>query len=235
MRRKHFHSTTVQSPLRGEASPYKQIPSKRCWLNDLGSSPAVYLKRAYWWIVYRRRGCYLAGQTVRTMQGASSYNSIPQATDASTPMKSAKHRSYSTPTEPLGLGILKRKYNRRWWMLFVSSLLNVANSAVWIAVPTVQKLLVQEYEVDQHAIVQLTNIAYLLYVPGSILGFFILEKGGVAISTGVGGALLTICCLRDGHDGARWNEAPRILLGRRQTKETNSSKVRAYTYIHIYV
>ena len=79
-------------------------------------------------------------------------------------------------------------------MLFVSSLLNVANSAVWIAVPTVQKLLVQEYEVDQHAIVQLTNIAYLLYVPGSILGFFILEKGGVAISTGVGGALLTICC-----------------------------------------
>ena len=59
----------------------------------------------------------------------------------------------------------------------MSSLLNVANSAVWIAVPTVQKLLVQEYEVDQHAIVQLTNIAYLLYVPGSILGFFILEKG----------------------------------------------------------
>ena len=102
-----------------------------------------------------------------------------------------------TPTEPLGLGILKRKYNRRWWMLFVSSLLNVANSAVWIACQPF-KTLVQEYErptcdrsVDQHS---------LFAVRARLdFGFFILKRG-VAISTGVGGALLTICCwLRSHH------------------------------------
>ena len=76
----------------------------------------------------------------------------------------------------------------------MSCLLNIANSCVWIAVPTVQNLLAQQYDVEQHAIVQLTNIAYLLYVPGSILGFYILEKGGVALSTSIGGALITLCC-----------------------------------------
>ena len=123
------------------------------------------------------------------MNATTNYNSIPPITE-STPIKSTiyaqgKQRGYSTTTatpepSPLGLGILKRKYNRRWWMLFVSCLLNVANSCVWIAVPTVQNLLAQQYNVEQHAIVQLTNIAYLLYLPGSIIGFYILEKGGVS-------------------------------------------------------
>ena len=123
------------------------------------------------------------------MNATTNYNSIPPITE-STPIKSTiyaqgKQRGYSTTTatpepSPLGLGILKRKYNRRWWMLSVSCLLNVANSCVWIAVPTVQNLLAQQYNVEQHAIVQLTNIAYLLYLPGSIIGFYILEKGGVS-------------------------------------------------------
>ena len=123
---------------------------------------------------------YFDNNSIESIASAASIESIK-----STIYAQGKQRGYSTTTatpepSPLGLGILKRKYNRRWWMLFVSCLLNVANSCVWIAVPTVQNLLAQQYNVEQHAIVQLTNIAYLLYLPGSIIGFYILEKGGVS-------------------------------------------------------
>ena len=102
-----------------------------------------------------------------------------------------RQRTYSTPTTPI---FSKVVYNRRWFMLFLSFLLNTANSAVWISVPTVQDALAQQYEVKESDIVFLTNLVYLLFVPGSIIGFYVMSRCGLVVSTNMGGAMISISC-----------------------------------------
>ena len=110
-------------------------------------------------------------------------------------MKTGKHHSYSTPTEPLGLGILKESTiegGDAFCVLFIErrqlgGLDRRANRSNPPLCSGIRGGPTRDRSADQHSL-------FKLHVPGSILGFFILGAGGVAISTGIGGALLTICC-----------------------------------------
>jgi MFS family permease len=102
--------------------------------------------------------------------------------------------SKQSPHSGISAGIRHRIYKRRWFMLFLSFLLNLANSAIWIAVPTAQDPLAKQYNVSTHSIVFLTNIVYILFLPGSMLGFYLLSRNGVMLSTTAGGVLLALSC-----------------------------------------
>ena len=52
--------------------------------------------------------------------------------------------SKQSPHSGISAGIRHRIYKRRWFMLFLSFLLNLANSAIWIAVPTAQDPLAKQ-------------------------------------------------------------------------------------------
>ena len=80
----------------------------------------------------------------------------------------------------------------------MSSLLNVANRR-FDRRANRSKLLVQEYEVDQTCDRSVDQHSLFAVRARLDFGIFHTRKGGVAISTGVGGALLTICCIRSHH------------------------------------
>ena len=83
-------------------------------------------------------------------------------------------------------------YHRRWFMLFVNFLLNTANSTVWVAVSSVQTSAVELYGVSQDDIVLLTNMVYLLFIPGTILSTYLLSNHGLYATGGLGAILLAL-------------------------------------------
>ena len=83
-------------------------------------------------------------------------------------------------------------YHRRWLMLFVNFLLNTANSTVWVAVSSVQASAVELYDVSPDQIVLLTNLVYLLFIPGTFLSTYILSNHGLYATGGIGAVLLAL-------------------------------------------
>ena len=61
-------------------------------------------------------------------------------------------------------------------MLFVNFLLNTANSTVWVAVSSVQAPAVVLYDVSPDDIVLLTNLVYVLFIPGTISASWLSRK-----------------------------------------------------------
>ena len=83
-------------------------------------------------------------------------------------------------------------YRRRWLMLFVNFLLNTANSTVWVAVSSIQAPAVQLYGVSPDQIVLLTNLVYILFIPGTIVSSILLSKYGLYTTSGTGAVLLCL-------------------------------------------
>ena len=70
-------------------------------------------------------------------------------------------------------------------MLFANFLLNTANSVVWVAVSSVQSPAAQLYGVSEDSIVLLTNLVYVLFVPGTILSSWLLRRRGLFTTSAV--------------------------------------------------
>jgi|TARA_B110000090_G_scaffold177945_1_gene201394 hypothetical protein len=83
-------------------------------------------------------------------------------------------------------------YRRRWAMLFVNFLLNTANSTVWVAVSSIQAPAVQLYNVSPDHIVLLTNLVYILFIPGTFLSTILLSKYGLYTTSGIGALFLCL-------------------------------------------
>lgn len=77
-------------------------------------------------------------------------------------------------------------------MLFVNFLLNTANSTVWVAVSSIQAPAIQLYGVSADSIVLLTNLVYVLFIPGTILSSFLLSKYGLYTTSSTGAAFLCL-------------------------------------------
>ena len=77
-------------------------------------------------------------------------------------------------------------------MLFVNFLLNTANSTVWVAVSSVQAPAVVLYDVSPDDIVLLTNLVYVLFIPGTILSTYLLSNYGLYATSGAGAVLLAL-------------------------------------------
>lgn len=76
-------------------------------------------------------------------------------------------------------------------MLFANFLLNTANSVVWVAVSSVQSPAAQLYGVSEDSIVLLTNLVYVLFVPGTILSSWLLRRRGLFTTSAVGAFFIT--------------------------------------------
>ncbi|KAL0489442.1 hypothetical protein AKO1_009183 [Acrasis kona] len=80
-------------------------------------------------------------------------------------------------------------YKRRWFVLIVFSLLSLSNGMIWITFSPIATFSEEYFNVDVFWINALSMVYMIVYIPGSPIGSYILDKFGMRTGVVIGAAL----------------------------------------------
>lgn len=140
---------------------------------------------------------------------------LPAAIHRNLDVSDTNTNAFYTAVQPITF------YKRRWFMLFILSLLNCINAVIWLTFAPIATQSTVRFNVSSSAINWLSGVFMLAYVPMGFMATWALDAGSLRLGCGIGAILNAVGAiarmgssfysLEQGHAAFGWVMAGQVL------------------------